>query len=50
MVLIFGIYLLSVSEFPRPTMYRSYLAFAPMAPIAILETVSNNIDKLLIGP
>jgi O-antigen/teichoic acid export membrane protein len=52
LVLFSGLYLLRRERIPwkRPTMYRSYLAFAlPMAPIAVLETVSNNIDKLLIG-
>ncbi|HUL39871.1 MAG TPA: oligosaccharide flippase family protein [Methanomassiliicoccales archaeon] len=52
LVLMAGLYMLKRERIPwkRPTLYRSYLAFAaPIAPIAILETVSNNIDKLLIG-
>lgn len=52
LVLIFGLYMLRRERIPwkKPTLYRSYLAFAaPMAPIAVLETASNNIDKLLIG-
>jgi O-antigen/teichoic acid export membrane protein len=34
----------------RPTLYRSYLAFAaPAAIVIIMEYVNNNIDKLLVG-
>ncbi|MEM0448492.1 MAG: oligosaccharide flippase family protein [Methanomassiliicoccales archaeon] len=52
LVLLVGLRLLARERIPwkRPTLFRSYLAFAlPMAPIAVLETLSNNIDKLLIG-
>lgn len=34
----------------RPTLYRSYFAFAaPAAIVVIMEYISNNIDKLLVG-
>lgn len=51
-VLIVGLLLLKRERirWKRPTMYRTYLAFAaPVALITIMETLGNNMDKLLIG-
>jgi O-antigen/teichoic acid export membrane protein len=52
LVLIVGLYLWRRERvrWKKPTLYRSYLAFAaPAAIVIIMEYVNNNIDKLLVG-
>jgi O-antigen/teichoic acid export membrane protein len=52
LVLIVGLYLWRRERvhWKKPTLYRSYFAFAaPAAIVIIMEYVNNNIDKLLVG-
>jgi O-antigen/teichoic acid export membrane protein len=52
LVLITGLALLRREKvhWKRPTLYRSYLAFAaPAAVVVIMEYIGNNADKILVG-